>query len=250
DLVKGTHDPIISEALFYEVQRIITTKRKVNAKDELLKTTFFLRGVLECPYCKRKLSGSFSRGSTKRYPYYHCHGRCKTRINATLLNDCYQHELQRLILSDKVSDLFGLILEDWNTNTHKTVHVQHRNLAVRKLNEQESIMSQARKLFVVGALKPDDYSNLKREFEANAKCLRRELMDINRKLESIDRQSQIGPKSFLNIFQGFSSLDLSDKKHLVNLIPPLKVDFKTGNTTLGLNSALSKILLTKKQILK
>lgn len=250
DLVKGTHDPIISEALFYEVQRIITTKRKVNAKDELLKTTFILRGVLECPYCKRKLSGSFSRGSTKRYPYYHCHGRCKTRINATLLNDCYQHELQRLILSDKVSDLFGLILEDWNTNTHKTVHVQHRNLAVRKLNEQESIMSQARKLFVVGALKPDDYSNLKREFEANAKCLRRELMDINRKLESIDRQSQIGPKSFLNIFQGFSSLDLSDKKHLVNLIPPLKVDFKTGNMTLGLNSALSKILLTKKQILK
>lgn len=141
-------------------------------------------------------------------------------------------------------------MEDWNTNTRKTVHVQHRNLAVRKLNEQKSIMSQARKLFVVGALKPDDYSNLKREFEANAKCLRRELMDINRKLESIDRQSQIGPKSFLNIFQGFSSLDLSDKKHLVNLIPPLKVDFKTGNMTLGLNSALSKILLTKKQILK
>ncbi|KAF5305422.1 hypothetical protein FQR65_LT18698 [Abscondita terminalis] len=64
DLVKGTHDPIISEALFYEVQRIITTKRKVNAKDELLKTTFFLRGVLECPYCKRKLSGSF-QGSQK-----------------------------------------------------------------------------------------------------------------------------------------------------------------------------------------
>ncbi|SDK87184.1 Uncharacterised protein [Sphingobacterium mizutaii] len=203
-----------------------------------------MRGVLECPYCKRKLSGSFSRGSTKRYPYYHCHGRCKTRINATLLNDCYQHELQRLILSDKVSDLFGLILEDWNTNTHKTVHVQHRNLAVRKLNEQESIMSQARKLFVVGALKPDNYSNLKREFEANAKCLRRELMDINRKLESIGRQSQIGSKSFLNIFLGFSSLDLSDKKHLVNLIPPLKVDFKTGNMTLGLNSVLSKILLT------
>src|SRR5690606_15792672 len=107
DLVKGTHDPIISEALFHEIQHIITTKRKVNAKDDLLKNTFFLRGVLEYPYCKRKLSGSFSRGSTKRYPYYHCHGKCKTRINATFLNDCYQHELQQLILSDKVSTLVG-----------------------------------------------------------------------------------------------------------------------------------------------
>lgn len=249
DLVKGTHDPIISEALFHETQRIITTKRKVNAKDDLLKTTFFLRGVLECPHCERKLSGSFSRGSTKRYPYYHCHGRCKTRINATFLNDCYQHELQRLMLSDKVSDLFSLVLEDWNTNTRKTVHVQNRNLVVRKLNEQESIMSQARKLFVVGALKPDDYSKLKREFGANAKCLRRELQDINRKLESVDRQSQVGSKSFANIFQGFSDLDISDKRHLVNLVPPLKVDFKTGNMTLALNSALSKILFPKKQIL-
>lgn len=249
DMIKGTHDPLISETLFYEVQRIITTKRVITAKEDLLKATFFLRGVLECPYCKRKLSGSFSRGSTKRYPYYHCHGRCKTRINAIFLNDCYQHELQRLMLSDKVSELFSLVLEDWNTNTRKTVHVQNRNLVVRKLNEQESIMSQARKLFVVGALKPDDYSNLKREFGANAKCLRRELQDINRKLESIDRQNQVRSKSFANIFRDFSDLDISDKRHLVNLIPPLKVDFKTGNLTLALNSALSKILFPKKQIL-
>src|SRR5690606_35309343 len=98
DLVKGTHDPLISETLFYEVQRIITTKRKVTAREDILKTTFFLRGVLECSYCERKLTGSFSRGSKKRYPYYHCQGRCRTRINATFLNDRYQQELQRLVL--------------------------------------------------------------------------------------------------------------------------------------------------------
>jgi len=67
-MVKGTHDPLISEALFYEVQQIITTKRVITAKEDLRKTTFFLLGVLECPYCKRRLSGSFSTGSTKRYP--------------------------------------------------------------------------------------------------------------------------------------------------------------------------------------
>jgi site-specific DNA recombinase len=245
DLVKGTHDPLISETLFYEVQRIITTKRKVTAKEDLLKATFFLRGVLECPYCDRKLSGSFSKGSTKKYPYYHCHGRCKTRINAIFLNDCYQRELQQLVLSDKVVDLFSLILEDWNTNTDQTVYLQTRNRVVRKLHEQESILSQARKLFVVGVLKLDDYSNLKKEYQAHSKCLKRELQDINTKLGSIDQQSQMADTSFVNIFQGFSSLDTADKKHLATLIPPLKVDFQTGNMTLELNSALSKILLTK-----
>lgn len=248
DLVKGTHDPLIPETLFYEVQRIITTKRVITAKEDVLKATFFLRGVLECPYCKRKLSGSFSSGSTKRYPYYHCYGRCKTRINAFLLNDSYQRELQQLMLSDKASDLFTLILEDRNTNTQKTVYLQTRNLTITKLNEQESILSQARRLFVVGILKHDDYINLKKEYKMNSKCLKKELQDINAKLENINKQSQIRHKSYINIFQIFSSMDTADKRHLVNLIPPQKVDFQTGNMTLELTTALSKIMTTKGQL--
>lgn len=246
DMVKGTHDPLISEVLFYEVQRIITTKRKVTAKEDLLKTTFFLRGVLECPHCKRKLSGSFSTGSTKRYPYYHCHGKCKTRINAIFLNDCYQRQLQQLTLSNKAAELFNLILKDWNTSANKTVYTSSRNLVVRKLNEQESLLSQARKLFVVGVLKLDDYGNLKKEYQANSKCLKRELQDINIKLGRLDQQNQKGYKSYVDIFQGFAGLDTADKRHLVSLILPHKVDFQTGNMTLGLNTVLSKILKKNK----
>nr|WP_286590181.1 HTTM domain-containing protein [Sphingobacterium sp. N143] len=108
-------------------------------KEDLLKATFFLRGVLECPYCKRK-----------KYPYYHCQGKCKTRINTLFLNDCYQREIQQLVLSDKVADLFNLILKDWNTSTNRTVYLSNRNLVIRKLKEQESLLSQARKLFVIG----------------------------------------------------------------------------------------------------
>jgi len=244
DLVKGTHEPMISETLFYEVQRTIARKRKVTAKEDLMKKTFFLRGVLECPTCKRKLTGSFSSGSTKRYPYYHCRGRCKTRINAIFLNDCYQRELQQWVLSDKIIGLFSLIMEDWNTNTCKTRYLLDRNIVVRKLNEQESIYSQARKLFVVGVLKFDDYSQLKKEYQVNSKCLKKELQEINAKIESINQQNQMEYNSMMNIFQGFAGLDTSDKKHLVSLIPPLEVDFQTGSMTLQLNSTLSKILVT------
>lgn len=238
---------MISEALFYEVQHIITTKRKITAKADHLKATFFLRGFLKCPLCNRKLCGSFSKGSTKRYPYYHCYGRCKTRINALFLNDCYQRKLQQLVLLDKAVDLFSCVLEDWNKSTQKILYLQNKKQVVGKLNEQESILSQARKLFVAAVLKIDDFNHLKRECQVNSKCLKRELLDINIKLETIDKQSQLEYSSVANIFQGFSSLDVADKKHLVNLIPPLRVDFQTGDMILELNSALSKILLTKKQ---
>ena len=245
-MVKGIHDSLISETLFYEVQRIITTKRKTSCKREELKAMFFLTGFLTCPLCNRKLCGSFSTGSTKKHPYYHCRGRCKTRIKAPLLNESYQHELQRLMLSDKAVDIFNCVLEDWNTNTQKAEYLQERQQVVRKLQEQELTLSQARKLFVAAVLKLDDYSELKREYRVNSKCLKKELNDINEKLKSIDKQRQQGDRPIVNILQGFSGMDTTDKKHLVNLIPPLRVNYKTGDMSLDLNTALSKILLTKK----
>ncbi|MEN5231438.1 hypothetical protein [Sphingobacterium faecium] len=69
----------------------------------------------------------------------------------------------------------------------------------------------------------------------------RELQDINVKLKNIEKQSQLRSKPVINIFQGFSSLDTANKKHLINLIPPVKVDFQTGDISLELNGALSKI---------
>lgn len=248
DMAKGIHERLISEALFYEVQRIITTKRKVTAKTDKLKATFYLRGVLVCPLCDRKLGGSFSRGSTKRYPYYHCQKRCKTRINALFLNECYERKLRQLVLSNGAMDLFNSILEDWNTGTQKAVYLQHRNQVVRKLIEQESTLSQARKLFVADVLKSDDYAALKRECHVNSKSLKRELNDINVKLTDIDKQSQLDSRSFVNILQRFPNLDTADKKHLTNLIPPLMVDFQTGDMSLGLNGGLSKILSIKRQV--
>jgi len=245
-MVKGIHDSLISETLFYEVQRIITTKRKTSCKREELKAMFFLTGFLTCPLCNRKLCGSFSTGSTKKHPYYHCRGRCKTRIKAPLLNESYQHELQRLMLSDKAVDIFNCVLEDWNTNTQKAEYLQERQQVVRKLQEQELTLSQARKLFIAAVLKLDDYSELKREYRINSKCLKKELNDINEKLKSIDKQRQQGDRPIVNILQGFSGMDTTDKKHLVNLIPPLRVNYKTGDMSLDLNTALSKILLTKK----
>lgn len=246
-MVKGIHDPLISERLFYEVQRIITTKRKTSCKREELKAMFFLTGFLTCPLCNRKLCGSFSTGSTKKHPYYHCRGRCKTRIKAPLLNERYKQELQELMLSNRAVHIFNCVLEDWNTNTQKAEYMQERKQVVRKLKEQELTLSQARKLFVAAVLKFDDYSELKREYHVNSKCLKRELSDINEKLKNIDKQRQLGDRPIVNILNGFSSMDTTDKKHLVNLIPPLKVDYQTRPMTLDLNSALSKILLTKKQ---
>lgn len=144
-------------------------------------------------------------------------------------------------------DLFKSIVENWNTGTQRAIYSQHRNIFVRKLIEQESTLSQARKLFVADVLKSDDYSAVKRECHVNSKCLKRELNDINIKLEDIDKQSLLDSYSFVRILKKFPSLDIADKKHLVSFIAPLNVDFQTGKISLELHNGLSKILSTKRQ---
>lgn len=244
--VKGIHEPLISEVLFYEVQEIINTKRKNKRKRDELRATFFLTGYLICPICDNKIYGSFSSGSRgKRYPYYHCYRKCKARIGALKLNDSYQSKIQQLKLKEGVLELFHHILKNWNTDTERKRCLRERNLISKQLEEQEDLLSKARRLFVNNLLKFDDFREMKKEYQKNSLCLKSELESVMTKLKSIDKQHQFKDMSLINIFQGYNNLDVADRKHLVNLIPPITPDFKTGAISLDLNSTLSKILISR-----
>lgn len=244
-MIQGLHEPLISESLFYQVQSIINTKRKITSNRDDLKEVFFLRGFLICPVCGRKLTGSFSKGKRKRYPYYHCHDGCRTRIDAVLLNNCYQHKLQKLILSNRSIELFRNILEDQNIKTQKASYLYAQQLLSRKVKEEKLTLSRGRKLMIAGILKIDDYNDLKAESQVNIKNLKKEERDVTHKLRVIDKVNQREDKTLVEIFQKFTEFDTPDKTHLVNLIPPVDINYKTGNLSLDLNPAFSKILSEK-----
>jgi len=244
-IIKGIHIPLISETLFYEVQNIITTKRKISCEKPDLNAMFFLKGYLICPLCGKKLRGSFSQGKTKKYPYYHCMGRCKTRISANLLNNNYNEKLQKIALSNGVGKLFSLVLKDANVNFQKKELLQKRYHLSKQLQEQELIMSKVRRLFVEDRLKFDDFSAIKKECTGMIDGFKKELKSVNLDINGIVQNSEQAIRSFKNIFGNFQSLNTSDKKQLVSLIPPSKINFQTGELYLELSSALSKILLRR-----
>ncbi|WP_294230875.1 recombinase family protein [uncultured Chryseobacterium sp.] len=244
-IVQGLHEPLISKSLFDQVQSVVNTKRKTTAKRGDLQSVFFLRGFLTCPICDRKLTGSISQGRSKKYPYYHCHNGCRTRIDANLLNECYQNKLQELILSNNTVELFKNILEGQNLKTQKASYLYSQKLIERKIKEESLTLSRGRKLFIAGILKIDYYNELKKENQINTKNLRKEERDIVLKLSAIDRKNKIEDEALVEVFQKFTEFDTSDKKHLVNLIPPIDIDYKTGDLSLDLNPAFSKILSEK-----
>jgi len=94
-------------------------------------------------------------------------------------------------------------------------------------------------------LKFDDYSEFKSEYVACCARLKKELGDNIEKLNGIDLQRRLDHGSLLEIFSGYELLDTADKKYLLKFIPPAKVNFVTGELSLELSSALSKILVLK-----
>ena len=77
--VKGKHKPIIDTSLFDDVQMMLSNKGEVSYLQ--VHPDFPLRAFLLCGDCGRKMTGSWSKGKNKKYPYYHCvsHGRCTSR---------------------------------------------------------------------------------------------------------------------------------------------------------------------------
>ena len=82
-LVKGSHEAIISEETFFDLQDFLRCKRKNLPVKNTKREELPLRGFMVCPRCGRNMTGSASMGKKKvLYFYYHCRPECGERIKA------------------------------------------------------------------------------------------------------------------------------------------------------------------------
>lgn len=101
-------------------------------------------------------------------------------------------------------------------------------------------------LSVADRLKFDDFKEIKKECLALTDGVKKELGSLDAKLRFMGRQSVLGDRSSLDVFRGYLDMEASDKKQLVSLMLPVRIDIRAGRVSVGLGEALSKILLFKK----
>ena len=78
--VNGQHEALVSEGDFFRAQNILeAAERKEYRPRGIVDEHLPLRGFLICPECGKILTGSGSRGRSKRYYYYHCTAECGFR---------------------------------------------------------------------------------------------------------------------------------------------------------------------------
>lgn len=100
------HEPIISEALFYDAQDVLDGKKKKQRTKVTVDDRIPLCGFLVCSSCGWLLAGSGSKGRTQRYFYYHCSSACGFRSRADSTHQEFIRELKRYMPHLAATELY------------------------------------------------------------------------------------------------------------------------------------------------
>lgn len=96
--VKGIHDAIISESIYWRVQEMMGNKKitkKSQPKEEVP-----LRGVLKC-WCGLHMTAGWSKGKTKYYLYYRCVKHTNINIPGHKLHEQFREVMKSLSFEEE-----------------------------------------------------------------------------------------------------------------------------------------------------
>lgn len=176
-LVIGQHQPLISEALFYEVQDVLDGKKRPKTA-KVTVDRFPLRGFLQCEECGRILTASSSRGKKGvYYHYYHCTGGCKVRYKADDVESSFKKKLSNWKPHFAVKQLYKLLLKDLYSQEAK-----QRNKELMAIQDEIAALNERlrlnREFLFLKKIDDEDFRITKKECKDRLEKLEAKLCDL------------------------------------------------------------------------
>lgn len=162
-VVKGVHQPLISESLFDKVQDVLDSKKptRISAKGTI-PLLMPLRGFLLCPICGKTLTGSSSKGRKDHYSYYHCFDGCRYRVKVEVVNKLFESELDRYSMRKQMLEVYKTVLSSaWQLRVSRIQAA--RNLLLDRIKDQEGHISYIRTLLLSRKIETSDFLSMKSE---------------------------------------------------------------------------------------
>ncbi len=222
--VPGLHQPIISEALFYEAQDYLDGKKKNYRTKVGALEILQLRGYLICPKCGKLLTGSASRGRNGRYYYYHCNSSCGVRFKAENANNLFTKELKKLVPRPGMIDAYKHVLNSAYIDRTKKYRddIKYFN---EQINEANNNITKARTLMLKDEIEPADYRTIKSENEKRISLLEGKLMEISKNKPNVEPMLEKAIGILLRIDRLYSNADVKKKRDIIGSIYPEKLTF-------------------------
>jgi len=228
DLIKAQHQPIISQEVFNRVQAILDEKKPRITPKIRNNPDFPLRNFIHCENCEGKLTGSWSKGRSKKYPYYHCRTKgCTLYVRKEVLEEEFYQCLKELQPKQEIMNLFKeIVLDVWKKKKEESFK------EVKRLEkEMQKLMEKKERINELAIKKTFDDKTYKEEIQkVNNDILVKQIELNEHKIDLDDSETCINfCKYFIsNIADLWRDADLDLKQRFQKLIFPEKVLYKKG----------------------
>src|SRR6185437_12175367 len=247
-LAQGRHEPLISEALFYDAQDVLCGRKRKEKTGTKMVTheNLPLRGFLICPRCSRLLTGSASKGRNNRYYIYHCVSLCSCRFKAEIANDLFEKKLKKYVPHPGMSELYVTAL--CKTFKNQTSHQQtSRRAILMQLDELNKRLKNALEMMADKQMDPEDYRQLKTACSAQIAELEVRLAAQAEKQVDIQTLLTKAVNTLGKLDELYANGTIIEKRKIIGSIFPEKLIFD-GNEyrTSRLNEAVRLIYMLDK----
>lgn len=216
---QGSHEPIISETLFFKVQHIIDKKSEKRPSRSNIEHLFPLRGFLLCKNCGAILTGSGSQGKSKRYYYYHCRSKCKCRLRTEKLHILFVEQLKSFKLSESYHPLCYKILKQILTEESELRTKTFYHLT-KRIDEFNNKITKARDLLLQGDIIGLDYKKIKNDSELQINILCEKLSKLQNKQRQLSKDVNTGLALLSKLNLLYEEGDVDTKRELIMQIFP------------------------------
>lgn len=247
-VVRGQHEPLVTETLFYDVQDVLDGRKKKQRTKQSADESLPLRGFLLCPRCSHVLTGSASKGRNHYYHYYHCTSVCGFRMKAEEANKAMITELSRYTPRKGMSDLFKTAL----LNAYEQqvgYRSQEKNHVLTELDKVNDRLKNARLMRADKEMDADDFIVVKQECEKRVEELERLLMTYSQKDTGINELIGDTVDHLMKLDTLYEFADVIDKRKIVGSIFREKLVFENGHyRTASVNEPVRCIYLINKAL--
>lgn len=224
--VKGQHEPIISEDLFYRVLDVLDGRKRKQFRSKVVSDPMLpLRGFPVCTECGKLLTGSSSKGRSRYYSYYHCFGGCKFRYRADEINRQLVDELKKYIPRPEMAELYKIVLQDaWHS---RTAHLQDdRKQLLKQLGELQDKQSYIRDLLPSRQIEPEDFREMKSDYNHKTDKLQARLSGLSHQEVNMKDLLDKGIDTLLQADYIYETADTEKKRRLIGSMFPEKMHFE------------------------
>ncbi|MGO4819212.1 recombinase family protein [Flavobacterium sp. W22_SRS_FP1] len=239
-IANGIHEPLISKALFDQVQDILNNRRKKHhTNHKKLNDTYPLKGFLLCPKCNNALTGSTSKGRSKYYSYYHCVSPCNSRYLLEDVNLWIGDYLKTISMEAPVKKIFEDKIKEalYNERDKKQLGAKH----YEKVINIEAKLQRLQDIYIDGDIDKTEYQIAKTRYENILSELKdKESEAINEK--EVFELYKNATEKIKNIGNQYIQSNIEDKRRIIGSIFPNNFQFENKKVrTADMNPYLIKI---------